>query len=130
MLPLLEDLDRRKVIELNLAENVSWSRVRTLVQEADVVIDQFAVGMYGTFACESMAAGKPVVAYLDDASVALSGVTPPILNATPETLGEVLERLLDDRHAAARIGIDSAKYVRAQHDGTATAAALASFLTL
>ncbi|CAO0825040.1 Glycosyl transferases group 1 OS=Streptomyces microflavus OX=1919 GN=Smic_23940 PE=4 SV=1 [Streptomyces microflavus] len=130
MLPLLEDLDRRKVIELKLAEKVSWSRIRAMVQEADLVIDQFAVGMYGTFACESMAAGKPVIAYLDDESVALSGVTPPIVNASPDSLGQVLEQLLDDRHAAARIGIDSVKYVRAHHDGTATAAALASFLTV
>ncbi|MEV7161551.1 glycosyltransferase family 4 protein [Streptomyces microflavus] len=130
VLPLLEDLDRRKVIELKLAEKVSWSRIRAMVQEADLVIDQFAVGMYGTFACESMAAGKPVIAYLDDESVALSGVTPPIVNASPDSLGQVLEQLLDDRHAAARIGIDSVKYVRAHHDGTATAAALASFLTV
>ncbi|CAO0824965.1 Glycosyl transferases group 1 OS=Streptomyces microflavus OX=1919 GN=Smic_23940 PE=4 SV=1 [Streptomyces microflavus] len=75
-------------------------------------------------------AAQPVIAYLDDESVALSGVTPPIVNASPDSLGQVLEQLLDDRHAAARIGIDSVKYVRAHHDGTATAAALASFLTV
>ncbi|GGY83733.1 glycosyltransferase [Streptomyces nitrosporeus] len=128
VLPLLEDLDRRKVIELKLAEKLSWSRIRSLVQEADIVIDQFAVGMYGTFAVESMAAGKPVIAYLDSASVELAGVNPPIIDVAPDGLGEALERLLDDRHAAARIGIDSVEYVRTQHDGTATAAALASFL--
>ncbi|MCM2393288.1 glycosyltransferase [Streptomyces albipurpureus] len=129
VLPLLEDLNARGVIDFQLAENVAWSRVRELVMDADIVIDQFAIGAYGTFACEGMAAGKPVIAYLDEESIAASGVTPPIVNATPQTLASVMERLLDDPEATARIGRESADYVREYHDGTATVAALDSFLT-
>lgn len=97
--------------------------------EADIVIDQFAIGTYGTFACEGMAAGKPVVAYLDKESIATCGVTPPIVNATPETLGSVMEGLLADPEGTARLGEESAAFAREYHDGTATARALDGFLT-
>ncbi|WP_019886255.1 glycosyltransferase [Streptomyces purpureus] len=129
ILPLLEDLNDRGVIEFQLAEGVSWSEVREMVLDADIVIDQFAVGAYGTFSVEGMAAGKPVVAYIDEDSIEACGVTPPIVNATPQTLGEAMERLLDDREATARIGRESAAFARKYHDGTATAVALDSFLT-
>ncbi|MEW1545615.1 glycosyltransferase family 4 protein [Streptomyces tsukubensis] len=129
ILPLLEDLDSRGIIEFQLAEGVSWSTVRSMMMDADIVIDQFAIGTYGTFACEGMAAGRPVIAYLDQESLDACGVVPPIVNATPQTLGAELERLLDDREATAQIGRDSAAFAREYHDGRATVAALSSFLT-
>ena len=41
-------------------------RCVTWCAPSDIVVDQVAVGSYGTFACEAMAAGKPVVAHLTD----------------------------------------------------------------
>ncbi|MEU9609090.1 glycosyltransferase [Streptomyces sp. NPDC048057] len=128
ILPLLEDLDSRRIIEFQLAEDVPWTTVRTMVKNADIVIDQFAIGTYGTFSCEGMAAGRPVIAYLDQDSLDACGVTPPIVNATPQTLALELERLLDDRDATARIGRESAAFAREYHDGTASVAALSNFL--
>ncbi|MDG9683234.1 glycosyltransferase [Streptomyces sp. DH18] len=129
VLPVLQDLHDRGLIDFRLAEQVSWNTVREMVMEADIVIDQFAIGTYGTFACEGMAAGKPVVAYLDKESIAACGVTPPIVNATPETLGSVMEALLADREGTARLGAESAAFAREYHDGTATARALDGFLS-
>ncbi|WEH33349.1 glycosyltransferase [Streptomyces sp. AM 4-1-1] len=129
ILPVLEELHERGLIEFQLAEQVSWTKVREMVMEADIIIDQFAIGTYGTFACEGMAAGKPVVAYLDKEPIEASGVTPPIVNATPETLGSVIEALVADREGTRRLGAESAAFAREYHDGRATAAALDSFLT-
>ncbi|AVT32829.1 glycosyl transferase family 1 [Plantactinospora sp. BC1] len=128
ILPVLNDLHERGAIELKLAENVAWKDMTELVKTSDIVIDQFTTGSYGTFAVEAMAAGKPVVAYLSDSVAATVGSTPPIVNATPANLRQVLESLLDDRAGTARRGAESVAYVREYHDGRRTAAAFASFL--
>jgi hypothetical protein len=49
---------------LSLVEKLAWSEMRDIVQDADVVVDQFTTGAYGTLSCEAMAAGRPVVANL------------------------------------------------------------------
>ncbi|MER7414484.1 glycosyltransferase [Streptomyces cacaoi] len=128
VVPVLEELDRRGHIEFRLATGVPWERVRELVQDADIVVDQFAVGTYGTFACEGMAAGRPVVAYLDEQVHRAAGIEPPVVGATPRTLRSALESLLDDREFARRTARQSVEYVRTYHDGGYTAAVLDEFL--
>ncbi|MDJ1137603.1 glycosyltransferase [Streptomyces iconiensis] len=128
VVPLLEEMDRRGVIDFRMATGVPWARVRELVKEADIVIDQFAVGTYGTFACEGMAAGKPVVAFLDERVHRAVGITPPIVSATARTLRPALESLLDDREFAVRTARESVEYVRTYHDGGYTVGVLDGFL--
>ncbi|MFG1608532.1 glycosyltransferase [Actinoplanes sp. NPDC049265] len=128
ILPTLQRLHDKNAIELVLAERVSWDEIRELVRSCDIVVDQFAVGSYGTLAVEAMAAGRPVVGYLDDRVHAAAGVHPPIVNATPDTLGAALESLLDDPSRTAKIGFESAAYARDTHDGRRTAQAFAAFL--
>ncbi|WP_157248179.1 glycosyltransferase [Nonomuraea typhae] len=127
IVPILEELHERKVIEFRLAEKVNWSQMREQVWEADIVVDQFAIGAYGTFACEAMSAGKPVIAYLSDGVADALGEH-PIVNAVPATLAETVERLLDDRDAGAELGRRSAAFARAVHGGTQTVSALKEFL--
>jgi hypothetical protein len=128
-MPVLEELDHSGAIEFRLAEGLPWSGMRKLVKDADIVVDQFAVGTYGTFACEGMAAGKPVVAFMDERVHKAVGAVPPIVNATPDTLRTALESLLDDRALAARTGEESVAYVRTYHDGRYTAGVLDGFLS-
>lgn len=124
----LEAMAERGLIEFELVEGLPWSAMRERVHNADLVIDQFAVGSYGTFACEAMAAGKPVIAHLTDTVSAVIGAETPILNTTPEDVVSVVESLLDDRDRAARIGEQSRAYVREYHDGRRSAQALIRFL--
>ncbi|MGP3975577.1 glycosyltransferase family 4 protein [Streptomyces sp. 8N114] len=126
--PVLEELDRRGLIEFRLVTGVPWAEVQELVKEADLVVDQFAVGTYGTFACEGMAAGRPVIAFLDERLHQSVGIRPPIVNATSATLRSALESLLDDRDFAMRTAQESVEYVRTYHDGTYTADVLDGFL--
>jgi hypothetical protein len=128
ILPALTTLHDKGAIELVLAERVSWDEMRELVKTCDIVVDQFAVGSYGTFAVEAMAAGRPVVGYLDERVHTAVGVRPPIVNAMPEQLTEALESLLDDRPRAEQISKESVAYARENHDGRRTAAAFADFL--
>jgi hypothetical protein len=128
ILPTLHSLHERGAIDFRLAEGLNRKEMHAQVLDADIIVDQFAIGCYGTFACEGMAAGKPVVAYWDQAAGDLAGIRPPLVNATPETLGEAMAELLDDRGATARIGAESLDYVRTHHDGRLTAQALDAFL--
>ena len=126
---MLEDLQERGAIEVRLAEGVAWAEMREMVQDADVVIDQFTTGAYGTLSCEAMAAGRPVVAYLSDQVKEAVGPDLPIIDATPATLGDALASLIEDRDRAAKIGLASAEFALKYHDGTWTARVLDTFLS-
>ena len=128
ILPVLIELDERRSIELRLAEGVSRRAIPNWIRAADIVVDQFGTGSYGVLSCEAMAAGKPVVAYLSDPTIAAIGETPPIVNATAATLQSVIESLLADPAETAAIGDAGRTYVRVYHDGAMTARALATFL--
>jgi glycosyltransferase involved in cell wall biosynthesis len=128
ILPALDALHDKGAIELILAERVSWDEMRRLVRSSDIVVDQFTVGSYGTFAVEAMAAGRPVVGYLDERVHAAVGAHPPIVNATPDKVGAALESLLEDPAGAEKIGAESVAYAREFHDGRRTALAFAEFL--
>ncbi|MFC0031599.1 glycosyl transferase family 1 [Micromonospora chaiyaphumensis] len=128
LLPQLQELHDRRIIELRLVEGLPYSEMRRQVQDADIVVDQLVIGSYGTFSCEGMAAGKVVVAYLSEAAHRAVGVQPPIVNATPTTLVKAIESLLDDRAAATALAAEGPGYVRDQHDGRRTAEVFDAFL--
>jgi glycosyltransferase involved in cell wall biosynthesis len=107
---------------------MTWDEIRAAVQSCDIVVDQFALGIYGAFAVEAMAAGRPVIGFWDEPLYESVGVQPPILNALPETLADVLDHLLEDPERAAKIGKESAAYARDVHDGRRTAQVFRSFL--
>jgi hypothetical protein len=100
---------------------------------ADIVIDQFTMGLYGVAACEAMAAGRVVVSFVGDTVRArvreMTGHELPIVEATPGTLVGVIEKILDDRDAARDTALAGPSFVREYHDGRQSAVALAPFLT-
>ncbi|MEU5157033.1 glycosyltransferase family 1 protein [Glycomyces sp. NPDC021274] len=128
ILPVLEDLQARGAIELRLLEGVAHSRMREFVMDADLVVDQIGIGIYGVLACEAMAAGKPVTGCIGETAAKAYGPDLPVLHTTAETLGATVASLLDDRDRARAIGAASRRYVREVHDGTLSAARFAAFL--
>ncbi|MEU4477489.1 glycosyltransferase [Micromonospora sp. NPDC023966] len=128
LLPALQELHDRRIIELRLVEGLPYTEMRRYVQDADIVVDQLVIGSYGTFSCEGMAAGKVVVAYLSEGAHRAVGVRPPIANATPTTLVKTMESLLDDRPAAIALAAEGPRYVRENHDGRRTAEVFDAFL--
>ncbi|GAB3667922.1 hypothetical protein GCM10027589_34090 [Actinocorallia lasiicapitis] len=128
-LPILSELHERGRIELRLAEKESRKRMRELIWDADILVDQFGVGAYGVLACEGMAAGKPVIARITDEVRRVVDLPLPVVDATIDTLREAVLRLVDDREGTAAIGARSLEYVRTVHDGRRTAEVLGTFLT-
>lgn len=131
--PVLEDLDRRGWITYRRLEGLPSAQMPELYRDADVVLDQFALGSYGVAACEAMAAGRVVVSHVTAQARAAvhdaSGLDLPVVEATPDTLEGVLEALLDDRAAAGeRAATRGPELVAALHDGAASARVLAPFL--
>jgi glycosyltransferase involved in cell wall biosynthesis len=128
ILPILEDLQSRGAIELRLLEGVPHSRMRELVLDADLVVDQIGIGIYGVLACEAMAAGKPVTGCIGETAAKAYGPDLPVLHTTAETLRATVESLLDDPDWAREVGDRSRRYVREVHDGALSAARFADFL--
>jgi hypothetical protein len=128
ILPVLQSLHDKGAIEFRLLEGVPHDRMHAFIQDADIVVDQLGIGSYGVLACEAMAAGKPVVAYIGESSAARYGPGLPVVNATPKNLEDVMESLLEDRDGTRRIAAASRRYVREIHDGSLTATRLAAFL--
>lgn len=127
IIPTLEEMHESKLIDFQLLENSSWEEIRDRIKSADVVVDQFSIGSYGTFACEAMAAGRPVICHLSPEVEAATGSI-PVVNATAATLRTALESLLDDPAEAARLGAASVEFARDYHDGRRTVQAFSAFL--
>jgi glycosyltransferase involved in cell wall biosynthesis len=107
-------------VELEIVEGLHHDEARRRYERADIVVDQLNAGWYGIFAIEAMALGKPVVTFLHDEAVerteAAFGVRVPIVNATKETLADVLLPLVDSSDERRRIGAASRTYVERVHD--------------
>lgn len=127
IMPVLERLHAQGVIDLQLVQGVPSAAMPAAFAKADVVLDQFRAGSYGVAACEALAAGCVVVGNLTDrvrADVARrSGLDLPILDATPDTIEDVLVELAADPDLDARRA-PGVEFVRALHDGRVSARAL------
>jgi glycosyltransferase involved in cell wall biosynthesis len=112
-------------LNLELVEGVDHRAAFERYRNADLVVDQLNAGWYGMFAIETMALGKPVVAFLHEEATRRTeeafGVKVPIVHATKETLPDVLQRLVSDPEELRRIGAASRAYVEQVHDLSAVA---------
>jgi len=101
-------------VELELLERLNHAEVLRRAQTADLAIDQVLAGSYGIFAAEMMALGIPVVAYIRSDLKSCYPAPPPVLNANPANLVDVLRAAMlepDQRAKLARDGFDYARQV-------------------
>lgn len=126
--PVIEKLVAEGVIEYRRVEHRPQEEMPAFYADADIFIDQLRVGDYGVAACEAMAAGRLVVSHVSDqvrtAIQEASGAALPIVEANPDTLEEVLRRIIaapaDYRSTAAA----GPEYIRTVHDGRLSRAVL------
>jgi glycosyltransferase involved in cell wall biosynthesis len=115
-------------VDLELVEGLDHRTAFERYRNADIVVDQLKAGWYGVFAIEAMALGKPVVTFLHDEAVRRTeeafGVEVPIVQATNETLVDVLRPLVDSPEERRRVGAASRAYVEQIHDADRIAARL------
>ena len=130
--PLLDEMCRRGVIEYRRVENVEPADMPALYMDADIVVDLVGTANYGAAACEAMAAGRIVVSHVSElvrGSVReRTGLELPIVEATPNTIVDVVARLMEDRDEARRIGALGSAFVGAVHDGRQSVKAFEPFL--
>lgn len=126
--PVLTRLESKGLIEYVSPTRVPHSEMPALMASCDIVIDQLLAASYGVTAIEAMAAGRVTVAYLGDETRAIMPADPPIVEADPDTLEDVIVGLVEDRDRAGEAARAGQKFVRRWHDGREAANRLAGFL--
>lgn len=104
-----------------LVEGMKNDEAKAVYETLDVLVDQLYIGWYGGVAVEAMALGKPVLAYIRTNDLcfvpALMKEQLPIINTTPDTIEQSLERvLLMPRWELLALGKKSRAYVERWHD--------------
>lgn len=126
--PALASLIERGDLEYELITATPAAQMPSVFAAADIVLDQFRLGSYGVAACEAMAAGRVVVGHVlpqvREAVERESGLRLPIVEATPDTLEEVVAALVTDPAEARRIAATGPDFVAAMHTGKASARVL------
>lgn len=124
----LQDMADRGLIEYRRLEGVPPEQMPALVADADVVLDQFVLGLYSVMAVQGMFAGRLVVAHVADRVRDRVPGELPIVEAGPDDVVEVLQRVLDARDTYRDVAVAGLAYARRVHDGTLSARALAPFV--
>ncbi len=108
-------------IELDLIEGVRHTEAISRYRRADVVVDQLLIGWYGGLAVETMAMGKPTIAYVSpqDLQRAPSDFAAdlPIVRADPNSITDALRQIFfwtSERMSA--VSYSSRRFVENHHD--------------
>jgi hypothetical protein len=125
------ELQAEGIIRYRRVTGVAATEMPHLIAQADVVLDQFRLGSYGVAACEAMAAGRVVVGhvlpFVREHVLNITGLELPILEATPDTISQVICGLASDVTRARAMAQDGPGFVRAVHSGELSARALRDF---
>lgn len=121
VLEAVDCLRQRYRFEFRLLEGLPHEEVIRITREADIVIDQVLLGIYGVVSMEAMALGKPVLCYIRKDLVDKFPPGLPIVNANPNTLATELEKLLVDPALRVELGKRGREYVERYHDSRVVA---------
>lgn len=130
--PILRRLDAEGVIEYRCITGVPHAAMPAIYGEADVVLDQAVLGIYGVAACEALAAGTLVMSHVDSFTRSQvqdrTGLDLPICEVTADTLEVELRRVAATPEEFDAYRAAGPAFVEAVHDGRRSAEALADFL--
>ncbi|MBS4206299.1 glycosyltransferase family protein [Lederbergia citrea] len=98
-----------------IIEKMSHQKAVSEYLKADIIVDQLLCGTYGMFSVEAMAMGKPVVAFIREDVREKFPADLPIVQATPETLADVLLELVQNPKRRNELGIAGRRYVKNYH---------------
>lgn len=130
--PIVQELHEAGELDYRRIIRVPSSQMPGLFHGADVVLEQFALGMYSVTSVEAMAAGRIAVAHVHDQVRehvrSVTGLEVPVVEATPATIREVLRDIRDRPDHYRDIAAAGPAFVHAVHDGALSARVLAPFL--
>jgi hypothetical protein len=126
--PVLSDLAERGWIDYRRVQGVPPEQMPDVYRDADVMVDLVGTANYGAAACEAMASGAVVLSHVSDFVRAQvereTGMPLPVMEATPDTLTSVVERLFDDRDSGRDLAAAGLRFVNEVHDGRRSAEVL------
>jgi hypothetical protein len=125
---VLVPMHEQGLVEYRRIQGVPPSQVGELLADADVVIDQMLLAGYGVLACEGAALGRVVVGHLGARVRDRVGLDVPMIEANPDDLRTVLQRVLDDRAWAREVAARGPQFVADVHDGRRAAEVLREHL--
>jgi len=96
----------------------------TVIRGADVVIDQVVLGNPATLLAQTMAAGRLAVANLSTATRRRLPAPPPVVQADPANLGDVIEHIARQPEDYADLAAAGPAFARLVHDGRMAAQVL------
>lgn len=102
--------------EYRRIENMNHKQVVALYQDADLIIDQVLCGSFGLLSVESMALGKPVIAFIRPDLVSSFPPDLPIVNANPNEVLQKIKMLLENPGLRSDLGHQGRAYVEKHHD--------------
>lgn len=109
--------------ELVLLEGVPNSVVRTALRDADILVDELNEAYYGMLALEAMASGC-AVACGNRSDIVPHPAERPIEHVSPDTIREVVRRLVEDQGRRRHLAEAGRSYVQTHHAPTSVAAQL------
>jgi len=120
------------VIEYREVRGVPASEMPRVYGEADVVLDQFSLGIYGVATCEALAAGRLVISHVGEPTrehvAAATGLELPVLESRAAGLETLLRDVAAEPERFQALAAAGPGFVRAVHDGRRSAEALSGFL--
>lgn len=126
--PALAPLVNAGDVSFRLITGAPSSEMPAVFAQSDIVIDKFRAGSYGVAACEAMAAGRVVIGHVLPTVRAYiereTGLRLPIVEATPDTLRQVVADLIQDPSRARALAAAGVEYVSAVHSGERSAHSL------
>lgn len=128
-LPLIDRLQREGyALELLSYTDVPNKQIRFYQAQADIFLDMLEFGWFGAGAREALMLGKPVICHLRPEWLrSMQDEVPdyvaelPVINATPDTVYDVLKRLLDDEALRREVGERSRAFAVKWHSADAGA---------
>lgn len=131
--PILQRLDAEGLITYRRVAGVAPSEMPAVYADADIVVDQVRMGLYGAAAVEAMASGAVAVAHVSDQVRSVvrerSGLDLPIVEAVPENLESVIRDLASDGSRRQTLRRAGEEFAAAVHSGSYSVAALRGALS-
>lgn len=116
VLTTVEHLKTKYDFEFHLVQGMPRDQALQFMKNADILLDQFVLGDFGSSSLEAMALGKVVVCYIKPAVAALYPHDLPVVNATQDNLSDVLEQLIRDGELRNELGRRGRAYVAKYHN--------------
>lgn len=116
VLHTIEVLKTKYNFDFQLIQGLSRSQALQLMSQADIFLDQFVLGDFGSASIEAMALGKPVICYLKPSLAVRYPPELPIIKANQENLLDALEQLIVNSRQRCELGQQGRMYVEKYHD--------------